>query len=151
MDAKGGSSKRKQKVRPGPMQALKPSTIRRMMRRNYPGLPAQSMEYIVNHWQGQEVETRVMNNIVHMIARTYIRHELTDYDHLLSGHKLSKQEARLCVKDEIDDYLAYFKIGPPPPRIDDGFIGKSSAPLWIRLKRRARRLFKRVMRRMSAG
>lgn len=101
---------------------LKTSSLRRRLRCEYPALPAQISESLIEQWAGRSFEKKELYRLTHMMVGSYIRHEMTDYEQLLKVHKLTKKEARQCVNGEVQDGLKAYRIGPPPPRIDDGFI-----------------------------
>lgn len=102
--------------------ALKPSKIRKRLRREYPALPAHVSEKLIASWAGHHFEIKALNRLSHMIVAAYVRHEQTDYEILLNVHKMTKKEARFCVNDEVQDLMKTYSFGPPPPRIDEGYV-----------------------------
>ena len=48
---------------------------------------------------------------VSIVVHTHIRHTLTDYETWLDHHGITRQEARLMVKPEVDDWFDYWHSG----------------------------------------
>ena len=48
---------------------------------------------------------------VSIVVHTHIRHTLTDYETWLDRHGITRQEARLMVKPEVDDWFSYWHSG----------------------------------------
>ncbi len=71
-----------------------------------PRCPGLYREEIVRRLFGRSLTPKRERDAVLEMARSVIRHQLTDYDQLWSQHGLEPEEARQAVAPEIEDWLA---------------------------------------------
>lgn len=90
--------------------------------RHFPNCPPEHSEIIIKKaferdWNKKTSLTKATSIVVH----NHIRHHLTDYEELLKKRRLTRDEARLIVKPEVDDWFDYWHsghdIGKPEPKL----------------------------------
>ncbi|WP_420336174.1 DUF2293 domain-containing protein [Roseibium sp.] len=68
-----------------------------------PGCPRTHRDKIVRRVSSRTWQDCTIGNAVGICSHNYIRHRLTDYETWLYRHKLERDEARLIVKEELDE------------------------------------------------
>lgn len=86
--------------------------IEQALLKHFPYCPSEHRQLILEkvanrNWTRKTSLTRAIAIIVH----NHIRHHLTDYDELLREKHLMRDEARLIVKPEVDDWFDYWHTG----------------------------------------
>lgn len=76
------------------------------VRARFPSCPGYYRDEIAERLAARGVPPGLERQAVEQIARSVIRHQLTDYDALLTEHTLSREEARQIVEPEVVDWLA---------------------------------------------
>lgn len=73
---------------------------------NCPGLyRSEIRERLVAHPPPPGLERAAIEEM----ARAVIRHQLTDYDRLIAEHGLTREEARLSVEEEVEDWVSQWR------------------------------------------
>ncbi|WP_373237802.1 DUF2293 domain-containing protein [Cohaesibacter celericrescens] len=80
--------------------------------RHFPNSPQEHASTIIEKslardWTKQTSMTKAISIVVH----NYIRHNLTDYEKLLTRSGITRDEARIIVKPEVDDWFEYWHAG----------------------------------------
>jgi hypothetical protein len=86
--------------------------IAQALLKHFPYCPSEHRHLILGkmaekNWTRKTSLTRAISIVVH----NHIRHHLTDYDELLRKKGLMRDEARLIVKPEVDDWFDYWHTG----------------------------------------
>lgn len=77
---------------------------------HHPNCPAEVVDGIATYIAGRCWNPPVtIGGAVGIAAAVYVRHRLTDYDHLLRRHRLTREEARLVVAPEIAGIIRSWK------------------------------------------
>lgn len=76
------------------------------VRARFPSCPGYYRDEIAERLAARGVPPGLERQAVEEMARSVIRHQLTDYDALLTEHTLSREEARQIVEPEVADWLA---------------------------------------------
>jgi len=76
------------------------------VRLRFPSCPGYFRDEIAERLAARTVPPGLESRAVDEMARSVIRHQLTDYDALLTEHTLSREEARQIVEAEVEDWLA---------------------------------------------
>lgn len=76
------------------------------VRLRFPSCPGYFRDEIAERLAARTVPPGLENKALEEMARSVIRHQLTDYDALLVEHTLSREEARQIVEAEVEDWLA---------------------------------------------
>lgn len=80
---------------------------------HHPNCPAEVVDGIATYIAGRCWKPPVtIGGAVGIAAAVYVRHRLTDYDHLLRRHRLTREEARLVVAPEIASIIRSWKGDP---------------------------------------
>lgn len=88
------------------------SQVEAAIARHFPNCPsdyaAQFLEKVMKRaWTKKTSLTKA----VAIVAHNHIRHELTDYESLLQISGMTREDARLIVKPEVDDWFAHWNSG----------------------------------------
>lgn len=87
--------------------------VRAHMAEHHPRCPSDVVEGIGTYIAGRCWRPPVtIGGAVGIGAVVYVRHRLTDYDHLLRKHRLTRAEARLVVAPEIASIIRSWKSDP---------------------------------------
>ncbi|MCH8685550.1 DUF2293 domain-containing protein [Pedomonas mirosovicensis] len=81
------------------------------VRARFPACPGYFRDEIAERLAVRLVPPGLERQAVEEMARSVIRHQLTDYDSLLAEHTLSREEARQIVEMEVEDWLAEWQGG----------------------------------------
>ena len=71
-----------------------------------PACPGYYRDEIAERLAARGIPPGLERQAVEEMARSVVRHQLTDYDALLTEHTLSREEARQIVEPEVADWLA---------------------------------------------
>jgi len=82
------------------------------VRARFPSCPGYFRDEIVDRLAARTVPPGLEKQAVEEMARSVIRHQLTDYDALLTEHTLSREEARQIVEAEVEDWFAEWQSRP---------------------------------------
>lgn len=99
------------------MHAYSPHRVRNSIRKHFPCCPEDQADLIFARIMAREWPGLAIEHAVRITVHTHIRHSLTDYDRLWKKHGLTRDEARLCVREESEDIYAAWTGGirhPPP-------------------------------------
>lgn len=77
--------------------------IRDFMKAKMPHCPEEHRERVINRVTAKQWEGCTLSRAIGICSHNYIRHELTDYETWLNRHRLERDEARLIVKDEVEE------------------------------------------------
>lgn len=83
------------------------------VRLRFPACPGYFRDEIAERLAARAVPPGLERRAIEDMARSVIRHQLTDYDALLMEHTLSREEARQIVEPEVEDWLAGWQGAPP--------------------------------------
>ena len=76
----------------------------------YPGAPGLYREEVARRLEAADLPLpRMRNAAIDDMMASVVRHQLTDYDHLMQQAGLSRDEARQCVAEEVADWLATWR------------------------------------------
>lgn len=81
----------------------------RVLNEHLPNCPSEHAEAIVTNVMLKDWTNVPVWIAVTITAHVHIRHCLTDYELLLKKHRLKREEARLCVKSEVDEIFASWR------------------------------------------
>lgn len=76
------------------------------VRARFPSCPGYYRDEIAERLATRTVLPGLERQAVEEMARSVIRHQLTDYDALLARHTLSREEVRQIVEPEVEDWFA---------------------------------------------
>lgn len=76
------------------------------VRARFPSCPGYYRDEIAERLAARGIPPGLERQAVEEMVRSVIRHQLTDYDALLTEHTLSREEARQTVEPEVADWLA---------------------------------------------
>lgn len=71
-----------------------------------PACPGYYRDEIAERLAARTIPPGLEKQAIEEMARSVIRHQLTDYDALLAEHTLSREEARQIVEAEVEDWFA---------------------------------------------
>lgn len=77
-----------------------------LVRRQLPGCPGFYRDEIAERLATKLIPPGLERQAIEDMARSVIRHQLTDYDPLMAEHGLTREEARQVIEDEVDDWYA---------------------------------------------
>ena len=89
------------------------------LKARHPGCPESVRSEIANRVVGREWDCR-LGQAVGISLQHYVRHELTDYDELYRVRGITKEEARLIIKNEVNDIIAQWAAPPIASDAKDG-------------------------------
>jgi hypothetical protein len=79
---------------------------------HFPYCPPKDKAIIVARVQNRNWDKKTsLTQAISISVHNYIRHHLTDYEELLKNRGLTRDEARLVVKAEVDDWFDYWHTG----------------------------------------
>lgn len=78
----------------------------------FPSCPGYFRDEIAERLAARTVPPGLERQALEEMARSVIRHQLTDYDELLAEHTLSREEARQIVEPEVEDWFAAWETRP---------------------------------------
>lgn len=88
------------------------SQVETAIARHFPNCPsdhaAQILEKVMKRAWTQKTS---LTKAVSIVTHNHIRHELTDYECLLQISGMTREDARLIVKPEVDDWFALWHSG----------------------------------------
>ncbi|HEY4545165.1 MAG TPA: DUF2293 domain-containing protein [Pedomonas sp.] len=82
------------------------------IRARFPSCPGYYRDEIAERLAARTVPPGLERQAIEEMARSVIRHQLTDYDDLLSEHTLSREEARQIVEPEVEEWFAEWESRP---------------------------------------
>ena len=80
-------------------------TVERHFRNHHPGCPPEYRKILAERILAKEWTEASLGKVVGIVASTFVRHQLTDYDLLLRIPGMERAEARLIVAGEVSDIL----------------------------------------------
>ncbi|PLW77929.1 DUF2293 domain-containing protein [Cohaesibacter celericrescens] len=80
--------------------------------RHFPHCPQEHSQPILEKvlmrdWDKKTSMTKAVSIVVH----NYIRHQMTDYDQIIGKSGITRDEARIIVKHEVQDWFDYWHTG----------------------------------------
>lgn len=87
----------------------------RHMRVFHPGMPEAHALEIAERVSIREWKSATLGGAVGTVLTNYVRHRLTDYERLLRVPGMTRDEARMLVRQDVADVLAAWAMGPPLP------------------------------------
>ncbi len=100
-----------------PPSALTTEKLARFFEEHFPACPEAHRIAIIFEIQKRDIRDLRITRAVDTIMRTYIRHEITDYDSRLKVEGTSQRRARKDVKEKVDSIIALWRQlhQTPPP------------------------------------
>lgn len=77
----------------------------------YPQCPEYHREELVKRLCNREWHKVKLPKAAGIVATTYIRHRLTDYEMLLREFKLTREEARICEAQTVNEIVSEWRAG----------------------------------------
>ncbi|SNZ07438.1 DUF2293 domain-containing protein [Cohaesibacter gelatinilyticus] len=88
------------------------SQVEATIARHFPNCPSDHADQILEKVMKRAWTKKTsLTKAVAIVAHNHIRHELTDYESLLQISGMTREDARLIVKPEVDDWFDFWSSG----------------------------------------
>lgn len=92
-------------------------TVERHFRKHQARCPPEYREILIERILAKRWTEASLGKVVGIVASTFARHQLTDYDRLLAISGMARAEARLIVSREVSDILESWRSTALPSQI----------------------------------
>jgi hypothetical protein len=83
------------------------------LQKHHPGCPPDVAHTLAARIADREWRSKLtLGHAAGIVITTYVRHHLTDYDHLLRVKGLTRDEARQITASEVQEVLGAWRTGP---------------------------------------